>query len=94
MGKSPGQSRRWISNAGYADVGLLLALHYAFWYRAEALHGYWGHFNEASRWFQIIDLASLLVCLCCLFGSGWKRWFGTVSGLLSLLLSFGYAMGL
>lgn len=94
MGKPLRESRRWISNIGYAGTGFLVVLHYAFWYRAEALHGYWSHFNEASRWFQIIDLSSLFVCLFCLFGSGWKRWFGTFVGLLSLLLSFGYAMGL
>jgi hypothetical protein len=88
------QKRLWLSRAGYFGLALLIALHVAFWRRAGALLGYWGHLDEASRWFQVIDLISMLVLLACLFGSGWKRWVGSALGLLSLMLSFGYAMGL
>jgi hypothetical protein len=92
--KPLGPRRRWISRTGYVGVALLLLLHLAFWWRAGALHGYWGHFDEASRWFQTIDLLSVVVLLCCLLGDGWKPWVGSAFGLLSLVLSFGYAMGL
>ncbi len=92
--KPLGQRRSWISRTGYVGVALLLLLHLAFWWRASALQGYWGHLDEASRWFQTIDLVSVVVLLCCLLGTGWKRWVGSALGLLSLVLSFGYARGL
>jgi len=88
------QQRLWFSRAGYFGVAILLALHVAFWRRAGQLHGYWGHLDEAGRWFQVMDLISVLAFLFCLFGAGWKRWVGSTLGLLSLVLSFGYAMGL
>jgi hypothetical protein len=64
------------------------------WVRAEQLHGFWGHFNEASHWFQVIDLTSLLAIILCLFGMGWRRWVGSTLGLLSFVLCCGYAAGL
>jgi hypothetical protein len=72
----------------------LLALHYAFWARAQALGGFWGHLDEATRWFQVIDLISLLVTILCLFGIGWRRWVGSSVGVASFLLSCMYAIGL
>ncbi len=86
--------RRWISWVGYVGVFLMPALHGAFWRRAAALGGFWGHLNEASLWFQAIDLTSVLVILCCLFGVGWRRWVGTACGVLSFALTSMYAMGL
>jgi hypothetical protein len=89
-----GPWRRSIALAGYFGVGFLLFLHCAFWTRAQALHGFWGHLNEAGRWFQLIDIASLLVTIFCLLGTGWKRWMGSFFGFASLLLSCIYAVGL
>lgn len=89
-----GQKRLWFSRAGYFGLVLLLTLHNAFWRRVGVLHGFWGHLDEASRWFKVIDVVSLFTLLACLFGFGWKRWVGSSLGLLSLMLSFGYAMGL
>jgi hypothetical protein len=86
--------RRQTSRVGYVGVFVLLALHVVFWRRADALGGFWGHFNEASRWFQAIALASLLVILCCFFGVGWKRWAGVGCGLASLAMCFLYGAGL
>ena len=86
--------RRWISRVGYVGVFLLPALHVAFWRRAGALGVFWGHLDEAARWFQAIDLTSLLVILCCLFGVGWRRWAGTACGVVSFALTCIYAMGL
>jgi hypothetical protein len=83
-----------VSLAGYIAAGLLIVLHFAFWERAKALHGYWNHFDEVARWFQAIDAASLLVFLCCLFGIGWKRWVGSALGIASFVLGCMYAMGL
>ena len=40
----------------------------------------------------MIDVVSVFTLLACLFGFGWKRWIGSSLGLLSLILSFGYAM--
>ena len=85
--------RRWISWVGYVGIFLLPALHCAFWRRAVALGGFWGHLDEAARWFQAIDLTALLVVLC-LFGVGWKRWAGTACGVVSFALTCMYAMGL
>jgi len=79
---------------GYAAVCLSVVLHIAIWVRAEQLHGFWEHLNEASRWFQAIDLASLIAIVLCLFGTGWRRWLGSTVGLLSFLLCCGYAAGL
>jgi hypothetical protein len=56
------------------------------WIRAEALNGFWGHLSEASRWFQLIDIASLLALVLCLFGTGWRRWIGSALGFVSFLL--------
>ena len=94
MRKPLGDERQWISRTGYVGVVLLLALHIALWWRVDTLHGFWGHFNEASRWLQAILLLSLLVSICCLFGAGWKRWVGSTLGFLSLIVSLGYAAGL
>lgn len=88
------QKRSWFSRAGYFGLMLLLALHTALWRRVDALHGFWGHLDEASRWFQVLDVVSIFTLLGCLFGFGWKRWVGSSLGLLSLMLSFGYAMSL
>jgi hypothetical protein len=79
---------------GYAAVCLSVVLHIAMWVRAEQLHGFWEHLNEASRWFQVIDLASSVAIVLCLFGIGWRRWLGSTVGLLSFLLCCGYAAGL
>ena len=62
--------RRITALCGYVALCLSLALHIGMWIRAEQLHGLWGHFDEASRWFQLIDLASLLAVVLCLFGLG------------------------
>jgi hypothetical protein len=86
--------QKTISVAGYVAANLLIPLHYAFWRRAEELHGYWGHLNEASRWLQTIDAASLCVIVLCLFGVGWKRWLGSTIGVISFALSCMYAIGL
>lgn len=86
--------RRWISRVGYVGVFLLPALHGALWRRAGTLGGFWGHLDEAARWFQMIDPTSLLVILCCLFGAGWKRWAGTACGVVSFALTCLYASGL
>ena len=88
------QWRVLVSLFGYVMAVLLIVLHIAFWMRAQALHGYWGHLNEATYWFQIIDVASLLVVLCCLFGIGWKRWIGLAIGMSSFILCCAYAIGL
>ena len=63
------------------------------WTRARQLHGFWGHLGEASRWFQAIDLASLLVVTLFLFGIGWRRWLGVFLGLLSFLLAVHMRLG-
>ena len=89
-----GPWRRWLSRVGYVGVFLLPVLHGAFWRRAGALGGFWGHTDEAARWLQAIDVTSLLVILCCLFGVGWMRWAGTACGVVSFALTFMYAMGL
>jgi hypothetical protein len=86
--------RRWISWVGYVGVFLLFAPHGAFWQRAGALGGCWGHLNEAGLWFQAIDLTSVLVILCCSFGGGWRRWAGTARGAVSFALTCMYGMGL
>ena len=86
--------RRRISRAGYIGVALLPALHGALWWRASALGGFWGHLNEAGRWFQAVLLISLLVILCCLFGDGWRRWVGAACGIASFALVCIYATGL
>jgi hypothetical protein len=86
--------RRWIANAGYVGIILLVATHFALWWRADALHGFWGHLDEASRWLQVLFVSSLLACMCCLFGVGWKRWIGATLALVSLVFSLGYAAGL
>jgi hypothetical protein len=86
--------RRWVSRVGYVGVFVLPALHGDFWLRAGALGGFWGHLDEAARWYQAIDLTSLLVILCCLFGVGWRRWIGATCGFVSFALTFMYAMGL
>jgi hypothetical protein len=81
----------WI---GYVGVFLLPALHAAFWRRADFLGGFWGHTDEASRWLQTIDLTSLLVVLCSLFGVGWKKWVSVACGSVSFAFACMYAMGL
>jgi hypothetical protein len=86
--------RRGFVVCGYAALSLSMVLHIAMWFRVERLHGFWGHFDEASRWFQAIDLTSLLAIALCLFGIGWRRWLGSALGLLSFLLCCGYAAGL
>ena len=86
--------RRTIWMCGLGALCLSLLLHFAFWLRAEQLHGFWGHFNEASRWFQVIDLTALLEIVLCLFGIGWRRWLGSALGLVSFLLCCAYAVGL
>lgn len=88
------ERRTWIARTGYVGVVLLFAVHLAFWWRVSVLHGFWGHLDEASKRLQSIGLISFLVVLCCLVGAGWRRWVGSILGLLSLVLSFGYAMGL
>ena len=86
--------RRGLAIFGYAALCLSIVLHVAMWVRVEQLHGFWGHFSEASLWFQAIDLTSLLAFILCLFGIGWRRWLGSTIGLLSFVLSCGYAAGL
>jgi hypothetical protein len=86
--------RRWLSRVGYIGVAILPALHVAVWWRAYALGGFWGHLSEAGEWLQAIDLVSLLVVLCCLFGVGWKRWVGAACGVVSFVLTCMYAVGL
>jgi hypothetical protein len=94
MRKPLGEERQWISRTGYVGVVLLLALHIALWWRVDTLHGFWGHLDEASRWLRTILLLSLVVSICCFFGSGWKRWVGSILGFLSLMATRGYAAGL
>jgi hypothetical protein len=79
---------------GYVALALAALLHVAMWIRVGKLDGFWGHFAEASRWFLMIDLFSLLAIVLCLFGIGWRRWVGSAFGFLSFLLCCGYAMGL
>ena len=79
----------WICRSGS-----VIALHIAMWVRAERLHGFWGHFDEASRWFQSIDLTSLLAIVLCLFGIGWRGWLGSALGLLSFCCAADMQMGL
>jgi hypothetical protein len=86
--------RRGLAIFGYAALCLSIVLHFALWVRVAQLHGLWGHFSEAFRWFQAIDLTSLLAFILCLFGIGWRRWVGSTLGLLSFLLCCGYAVGL
>ena len=83
--------RRGIVVCGYAALGLSIVLHIAFWARAGQLGGFWGHFNEVSRWFQAIALTSILAVILCPFGTGWRRWLGSILGLLSFLLCCMYA---
>lgn len=86
--------RRVLMTCGYAVLSLSFMLHIALWLREQQLHGFWGHFNEASRWFQLIDLTSLLAIVLCLFGVGWRRWLGAALGLMSFLLCCAIAEGL
>ena len=86
--------RRVLVICGYAALSSSIMLHIAMWLRAEQLHGFWGHLNEASRWFQLIDLTSLLAIVLCLFGVGWRRWLGAALGLMSFLLCCAIAEGL
>ena len=86
--------RRGFAKSGYAALCMSIVLHISMWIRVEQLHGFWGHFTEASGWFQAIDLTSILAIILCLFGIGWRRWVSSTLGLLSLVLCMGYAAGL
>lgn len=86
--------RRVAARCGCTALVLSGVLHIAMWIRVEQLHGFWNHLSEASRWFQMIDLTSLLAVLLCLFGTGWQRWLSSALGLMSFLLCCGYAAGL
>jgi hypothetical protein len=88
---------RWRKAAficGCVALVVAIVLHFFFWARAQALHGFWGHLDEAARWFQAIDVASLFAIALCLFGSGWKRWICASIGAASFVLRCIYAMGL
>jgi hypothetical protein len=86
--------RKWLLTSGYVALVVVIALHFAMWARAEELHGFWGHTNEAARWFQAIDVVSFVAITFCLFGMGWRRWVGLALGLASLVLCCMYAAGL
>jgi len=86
--------RRALLALGYFLLFAAVGTHIGFWSRANALHGFWGHFNEAARWMQAIDALSLLSLIFCLFGSGLKRWLGSSLAFCSFLLCCGYAAGL
>jgi len=86
--------RRVMLWSGYVALILAALLHVAMWVRVGKLNGFWGHFEEASRWFQIIDLFSLLAMILFLFGIGWRRWVGSTIGFASFVLCCGYAAGL
>jgi hypothetical protein len=86
--------RRALLSLGYSLLFAAIAAHIGFWSRANILHGFWGHFNEAARWMQAIDALSLLSFVFCFFGRGLKRWLGSSLAFSSFLLRCGYAAGL